>query len=135
SNTKIERVKVGGGPATVATGGGVLTDAERSRAVTLTEAERGLLSDLMAIVEEHADQAAVAVNRDRVERAFIYACERHADQRRRSGEDFIVHPVSVAKICAGMRLDTETLCAALLHDTVEDTPASIEDVQEEFGEE
>ena len=59
----------------------------------------------------------------------------HADQRRRSGEDFIIHPVGVAKICAGMRLDTETLCAALLHDTVEDTSASLEEVREAFGEE
>ncbi len=59
----------------------------------------------------------------------------HADQRRKSGEDFITHPVSVAKICAGMRLDTETLCAALLHDTVEDTSASLAEVQEAFGEE
>jgi GTP diphosphokinase / guanosine-3',5'-bis(diphosphate) 3'-diphosphatase len=65
----------------------------------------------------------------------VYACRHHADQRRRSGEEFIVHPVSVAKICAGMRLDTETLCAALLHDTVEDTSASLDDVREQFGEE
>ena len=65
-----------------------------------------------------------------VERAFTFACERHADQRRRSGEDFITHPVEVAKICAGLRLDTETLCAALLHDTVEDTTASLDEVQE-----
>ena len=55
-----------------------------------------------------------------------------ADQRRRSGEDFIIHPVGVAKICAGMRLDTETLCAALLHDTVEDTSASLEEVRVAF---
>ena len=65
----------------------------------------------------------------------MYACVHHADQRRKSGEDFIIHPVGVAKICAGMRLDTETLCAALLHDTVEDTSASLEEVQEAFGEE
>jgi len=65
----------------------------------------------------------------------VYACVHHADQRRKSGEDFIIHPVGVAKICAGMRLDTETLCAALLHDTVEDTSASLEDVRESFGEE
>ena len=65
----------------------------------------------------------------------MFACEHHADQRRKSGEDFIVHPVGVARICAGMRLDTETLCAALLHDTVEDTSASIEEVRERFGEE
>ena len=67
--------------------------------------------------------------------AFVFSCEHHADQRRRSGEEFIVHPVGVAKICAGMRLDTETLCAALLHDTVEDTSASLEEVREEFGDE
>jgi guanosine-3',5'-bis(diphosphate) 3'-pyrophosphohydrolase len=77
----------------------------------------------------------VEIDRDRVEEAFVYACVHHADQRRRSGEEFIIHPVSVAKICAGMRLDTETLCAALLHDTVEDTSASLADVQEVFGEE
>ncbi|HEV3055792.1 MAG TPA: bifunctional (p)ppGpp synthetase/guanosine-3',5'-bis(diphosphate) 3'-pyrophosphohydrolase [Solirubrobacteraceae bacterium] len=75
------------------------------------------------------------IDRERVGAAFVYACEHHADQRRRSGEEFIVHPVSVAKICAGMRLDTETLCAALLHDTVEDTSASLEDVAGAFGEE
>jgi GTP pyrophosphokinase len=101
----------------------------------LTTVERRLLADLFAIVEEHAHEAAVAVDRDRVEDAFVYACVHHADQRRRSGEDFIIHPVGVAKICAGMRLDTETLCAALLHDTVEDTSASLEEVREAFGDE
>ena len=87
----------------------------------LTEDQRVLLGDLFAVVEEHAGEAAEEVDRELVERAFVFACERHADQRRASGEDFIVHPVGVAKICAGMRLDTATLCAALLHDTVEDT--------------
>jgi len=65
----------------------------------------------------------------------VFACEHHADQRRQSGEDFITHPVGVAKICAGMRLDTETLCAALLHDTVEDTSASLAEVRHAFGDE
>ncbi|MEA2211159.1 MAG: diphosphokinase / guanosine-3,5-bis(diphosphate) 3-diphosphatase [Solirubrobacteraceae bacterium] len=101
----------------------------------LSGAEHELLGDLFAIVEEHADQSAVAIDRERVRAAFVYACDKHADQRRRSGEDFITHPVGVAKICAGMRLDTETLCAALLHDTVEDTTASLEEVSAEFGEE
>ena len=103
--------------------------------VVLSDFEEGLLSDLFAVVAEHADEAAVAVDRERVREAFAYACRHHADQRRRSGEEFIVHPVSVAKICAGMRLDTETLCAALLHDTVEDTQASLPDIEERFGEE
>jgi guanosine-3',5'-bis(diphosphate) 3'-pyrophosphohydrolase len=101
----------------------------------LTPKERRLLGDLFAIVEEHADQAAAVIDRARVEEAFVYACEHHADQLRRSGEQFIIHPVGVAKICAGMRLDTETLCAALLHDTVEDTSASLEEVSAAFGEE
>jgi GTP pyrophosphokinase len=101
----------------------------------LDDVQRRLLGDLFAIVEEHAHQAAVAIDRDRVEEAFVYACEHHGDQRRKSGEEFISHPVGVAKICAGMRLDTETLCAALLHDTVEDTAASLEEVSDAFGEE
>jgi guanosine-3',5'-bis(diphosphate) 3'-pyrophosphohydrolase len=116
----------GAGPAEAAAGTG---------RAELTDAEQRLLSDLFAIVEEHADQAAVTIDRDRVQEAFVYACEHHADQRRRSGEDFIIHPVGVAKLCAGMRLDTETLCAALLHDTVEDTSASLEEVSEAFGDE
>jgi len=109
--------------------------ATAERGPALSEFEQGLLSDLFAIVEEHAELSAIAVDREPVEQAFRYACTHHADQRRRSGEEFIVHPVSVAKICAGMRLDTETLCAALLHDTVEDTAASLDDVRERFGEE
>jgi GTP pyrophosphokinase len=101
----------------------------------LTALERSLLSDVFAIVEEHAEASAVEIDRRRVESAFVFACEHHADQRRLSGEDFIHHPVGVAKICAGMRLDTETLCAALLHDTVEDTSASLSEVRHQFGDE
>jgi GTP diphosphokinase / guanosine-3',5'-bis(diphosphate) 3'-diphosphatase len=101
----------------------------------LTTLESELLADLFAIIEEHADEVAQMVDRSQVVRAFVFACEHHADQRRKSGEDFITHPVGVAKICAGMRLDTETLCAALLHDTVEDTTASLDEVREAFGEE
>jgi GTP pyrophosphokinase len=122
SRIQVDRLEKPGAQATI----------ERAE---LTTIERRLLGDLFAIVEEHAEQAAVAIDRDRVEEAFVYACVHHADQRRKSGEDFIIHPVGVAKICAGMRLDTETLCAALLHDTVEDTSASLEEVQEAFGEE
>jgi guanosine-3',5'-bis(diphosphate) 3'-pyrophosphohydrolase len=101
----------------------------------LSPSQQGLLSDLFAIVEEHADQAAEPIDRERVEAALMFASLHHGDQRRLSGEDFITHPVGVAKICAGMRLDTETLCAALLHDTVEDTSASLEEVRADFGEE
>ncbi len=97
--------------------------------------ERALLCDLFAIVEEHQDNGAAEVDRDQMVEGFVFACEHHADQRRKSGEDFITHPVGVAKICAGLGLDTATLCAALLHDTVEDTTASLEEVRAAFGEE
>jgi GTP pyrophosphokinase len=127
-------------PAPLNGHGGQLPEAperggEAQASLALNASERRLLNDLFAIVSEHAADSAVEIDRGRVEDAFVFACEHHADQRRKSGEDFIVHPVGVARICAGMRLDTETLCAALLHDTVEDTSASIEEVRERFGEE
>ena len=79
--------------------------------------------------------AVATIDREAIRHAFEFACDRHADQLRRSGDEFITHPVGVAQVCAGMRLDTETLCAALLHDTVEDTSASLEEISGEFGEE
>jgi GTP diphosphokinase / guanosine-3',5'-bis(diphosphate) 3'-diphosphatase len=103
--------------------------------VSLSEPERRLLGDLFAIVSEHAADSEVQIDRERVQDAFVFAWEQHAAQRRKSGEDFIVHPVGVARICASMQLDTETLCAALLHDTVEDTRASLDEVRERFGDE
>jgi len=86
------------------------------------------------VIGEHGAGTDKDLDRTTIERAFAFACERHADQLRRSGEAFVNHPVEVAKICAGLRLDTETLCAALLHDTVEDTSASLEEVGAAFGE-
>jgi GTP diphosphokinase / guanosine-3',5'-bis(diphosphate) 3'-diphosphatase len=85
------------------------------------------------VIEEHKSEGE-PVDRDELERAFAFACDSHADQVRKSGEDFITHPLGVARICAGLRLDTPTLCAALLHDTVEDTSASLDEVRERFGE-
>ena len=79
--------------------------------------------------------AVATIDRVAVEKAFEFACERHADQRRHSGDEFITHPVGVAQVCAAMRLDTETICAALLHDTVEDTGVSLDEIRDEFGEE
>src|SRR3954470_23632898 len=114
---------------------GVQNGGALAATVELNEFERGLLSDLFAVIEEHAQGGVDEIDRGLLERAFLFACEHHADQRRKSGEDFIVHPAAVAKICAGLRLDTATLCAALLHDTVEDTSASLVEVRDVFGEE
>ena len=100
-----------------------------------TIATTGAGTAVAEVKTERAKAERAKIDREKVTRAFEFACERHADQRRYSGDEFITHPVGVAKICAGLRLDTETLCAALLHDTVEDTSASLEEIREEFGEE
>src|SRR6266540_971055 len=73
------------------------------------------------------------VDRDLLARAFHFAAVAHEGQQRRSGEDFINHPWGAAKICAELRLDEETIAAALLHDVVEDTGSELEEVRAEFG--
>ncbi len=71
---------------------------------------------------------------EKVDRAYRFAAEFHRDQRRRSGEPYINHPVEVALILAhDLRMDEDTICAALLHDTVEDTPATKDQIAELFG--
>ena len=72
---------------------------------------------------------------EKVERAYRFAADYHRDQRRRSGEPYINHPVEVALILAkDLRMDEDTICAALLHDTVEDTSATLEQLKGLFGE-
>jgi GTP pyrophosphokinase len=75
------------------------------------------------------------VDRELITRAFRYAAAAHDGQQRRSGEPFIMHPAGVAQICAQLRLDEQTLAAALLHDVVEDTERDLDDVRAEFGDE
>ena len=69
----------------------------------------------------------------RLGEAFVFAAIAHKDQRRKSGEPYITHTLSAALILAGMRLDTATLEAALLHDVLEDTPVTPEEMREKFG--
>lgn len=96
---------------------------------------RARFGELLAVISEHAEDTIERVDVERVREAFEFAAGCHGKQQRRTGEDFVVHPVEVAKICVGMRLDTATLCAALLHDTVEDTSVTIDEVRERFGDE
>ena len=70
-----------------------------------------------------------------IEKAYEYARENHKEQKRVSGEDYICHPLEVAYILADLELDDSTICAALLHDVVEDTPVTHENIISEFGEE
>ncbi len=73
---------------------------------------------------------------EKIKRAFLYADEAHAGQFRLSGEPYIFHPIAVAEIVAEMELDTDSVCAALLHDTVEDCPdkTSLKAISDAFGE-
>ena len=74
-------------------------------------------------------------NREKIEAAYEYANELHKGQKRQSGEPYISHPVAVAEIVAGLGLDTDSVCAALLHDTVEDCAekTSLAVIAEKFG--
>ena len=69
-----------------------------------------------------------------ISRAYDFAKESHEGQYRRSGEPYIIHPLAVAKILAGLHMDHETLMAALLHDVIEDTHVTKDELAEQFGE-
>jgi guanosine-3',5'-bis(diphosphate) 3'-pyrophosphohydrolase len=68
-----------------------------------------------------------------VRKAYEFAAKAHGDQKRSSGDPYIIHPTEVAQILADLRLDLSSICAAFLHDTVEDTAAKLEDIEREFG--
>ena len=68
-----------------------------------------------------------------IEKAYLFANKAHAGQKRKSGEPYIVHPISVANILVSLGMDTESVVAALLHDVVEDTPVTLDDIKNNFG--
>ena len=73
------------------------------------------------------------VNMDIVDEAFHYAAQKHDGQLRKDGSPYIIHPLAVAEIVAEMGLDTDAILASLLHDTIEDTDASYDEVARRFG--
>jgi GTP pyrophosphokinase len=76
-----------------------------------------------------------SANGELIRRAYQFAEWAHREQLRKSGDPYLVHPVSVAGIIADLRLDTASVCAGLLHDVLEDSGATRETIQTEFGEE
>ncbi len=95
-----------------------------------TEAVRSLWQELWA----KASFALVPEQMRKLGEAFVFAAIAHKDQMRKSGDPYIIHTLSAALILAGMRLDIATLEAALLHDTLEDTTVTGEELRELFGE-
>jgi len=86
--------------------------------------------------QELWSKAAKYLNKDELKllgEAFVYAANKHRDQKRVTGEPYVVHLLSVAGILADIDIDIETLVAALLHDVLEDTDTSFEEIKEKFG--
>lgn len=73
------------------------------------------------------------VNEDLLNRAYVFSMQSHGKQQRASGDPYFSHPLEVAGLLTDMKMDSTTIAAALLHDTVEDTLASLEDIQTQFG--
>ena len=77
----------------------------------------------------------VGEDRESLLRAYAYAEKAHSAQKRASGEPYFIHPCAVAKILIDLGMNAPTISAALLHDVIEDTEATEEDIKREFGEE
>lgn len=88
-----------------------------------------MLEDLLKKVQEKQKKA----NFDLIKQAFIFAKKAHRNQKRLSGESFITHPLTVAFYLAELGLDDKTIIAALLHDVLEDTKTTLEEIKEKFG--
>ena len=72
-------------------------------------------------------------DKDKIVKAYQYALEKHDGQFRKSGEPYIIHPLNVAIILTSVYADSDSIIAALLHDVVEDTDATLDEVEEMFG--
>ena len=97
----------------------------------MEEAKYKEIEALLGIIEKSGKHYDI----EKIKSAFVYAKEMHEGQVRLSGEPYIMHPVSVAEIVAGLGLDTDSICAALLHDTVEDCPdkTDLEEITKLYG--
>src|SRR6201996_3033737 len=106
--------------------------------VTFFQRAPGFARSLMLQVEQLIERVKAyqpSVDPTLIQRAYDYSFRAHAGQRRKSGQPYIVHPVGVAGILADLRLDAASVCAGLLHDVVEDTLATTDELQKEFGSE
>ena len=106
------------------------TQKEISKPEDFTDPEV-LYNKLITTIREYHPSTDLSM----VEKAYKLARDAHKDQKRKSGEPYIIHPLCVAIILAELELDKETIVAGLLHDVVEDTTATLEDLSREFNDE
>ena len=96
----------------------------------MSEIKDADIDDIIAELRKRKRRANIRL----VQKAYDFANKNHKDQFRKSGEPYIIHPLNVAYILTTLDLDEETICAALLHDIVEDTQITRQDIINEFGE-
>ena len=89
------------------------------------------IEDVISVVKKKKGRRDIKL----IQRAYDYAKSKHGDQKRKSGEPYIIHPVQVAYTLADLGMDDNTICAALLHDVLEDTDTTYQDLEKEFNSE
>lgn len=97
----------------------------------MSEIKDMTIKDIIAEMKKHNRRTDTKL----ITKAYNYAVSHHGDQKRKSGEPYIIHPMQVAYILSTLGLDDATICAALMHDLAEDTDVTIEDISKEFSEE
>jgi len=103
-------------------------DSSQNEVGPITE-ERFLISDLCDLISRYMDQPQVK----EVYNAYLFGAQAHEGQHRVSGEPYIYHPIAVARILAQMHMDVKSIVASILHDVLEDTPATRKLIEREFG--
>lgn len=95
----------------------------------MSEVKEMTIDDVIAEAKKHNRWS----NSKLIRKAYNFAVLHHGDQKRKSGEPYIIHPVQVAYILSTLGMDDSTICAALMHDLAEDTDVTIEDISNEFS--
>ncbi len=106
-----------------------MTEVSSQNEVGPITEERFLISDLCDLISQYMDQEQVK----EVYNAYLFGAQAHEGQHRVSGEPYIYHPIAVARILAQMHMDVKSIVASILHDVLEDTPATRKLIEREFG--
>ncbi|MBI5002747.1 bifunctional (p)ppGpp synthetase/guanosine-3',5'-bis(diphosphate) 3'-pyrophosphohydrolase [Candidatus Woesearchaeota archaeon] len=106
-------------------------DAEETKATAKTLDQETIYEELAEKIKEYNNKAQLRL----IKKALTVAFDAHKIQTRENGEPYITHPIEVARILISLKADSATICAALLHDVVEDTPVKLSQIKEDFGDE